>query len=236
MRYFSARHDTIAVDLPGHGSSPGTPADARIETLGAAVADLLERLDVAPAVLVGHSMGCRVIVEAMRAAPTRVVGLVLVDGSRFALAGSDALTRLRETVSTADGYATTLDGMFRQMFLADADPALVASIVGRARQLPHAFGSQLLPALVAYDGAPFEAAYGAVRVPMLVVQSTWTDPERRRVPLHQGQNTPYFDDLRRLVGDLTIEIVENVGHFPQIERASDVDGAIARFLERCRVV
>src|SRR5277367_6423709 len=61
---FSPRHQTIAVDLRGHGASPGTAAECSIERCGADVAELMHVLDLAPAVLVGHSMGCRVVVEA----------------------------------------------------------------------------------------------------------------------------------------------------------------------------
>src|SRR4029434_11110200 len=82
VEHFRARHMTIAVDLPGHGATPAADA-ATIERCGADVAALLDARAVPPAVLVGHSLGCRVVLEAASRAPHRVAGVILVDGSRF---------------------------------------------------------------------------------------------------------------------------------------------------------
>lgn len=67
----------------GHGKTP-RPADLDSCTLGGAADDLLAVLDAAgepSAVLVGHSMGVQVSLEAHRRAPGRVRGLVLACGS-----------------------------------------------------------------------------------------------------------------------------------------------------------
>jgi pimeloyl-ACP methyl ester carboxylesterase len=64
-----------------------TPALARqkssIVRCGADVAEVMQALAPPPAVLVGHSMGCRVVVEAVMQATDRVAGVVLVDGPQF---------------------------------------------------------------------------------------------------------------------------------------------------------
>jgi pimeloyl-ACP methyl ester carboxylesterase len=86
VAHLSPRHQTIAVDLRGHGASPGEPADCSIERYGADVAEVMRALALPPAVLVGHSMGCRVVIEAALQAPARTSGLILVDGSQFAAA------------------------------------------------------------------------------------------------------------------------------------------------------
>src|SRR5947209_4756305 len=81
VKGLSERHRVVTCDLRGHGGTPGKPQDCSIETYGADVAELLEALQLAPAVLVGHSMGCRVVLEAARQRPGTVAGLVLIDGS-----------------------------------------------------------------------------------------------------------------------------------------------------------
>jgi pimeloyl-ACP methyl ester carboxylesterase len=85
---FSARHMVVSCDLRGHGVSPGEPASCSIETYGADVAALARALNLSGAVIVGHSMGTRVVLQACLDAPDRVAGLVLVDGSFQAAAGS----------------------------------------------------------------------------------------------------------------------------------------------------
>ncbi|MEI6252125.1 MAG: alpha/beta fold hydrolase [Mycobacteriaceae bacterium] len=79
----ATRTTVVVCELPGHGSSPGTPAECTIEAYGIAVARALMELELRPAILVGHSMGCRVVLEASRVQPYAVSGLVLVDGSRI---------------------------------------------------------------------------------------------------------------------------------------------------------
>lgn len=78
-----ARHRVLRWNYRGHGRSEA-PVDPAGATLEACVADLLAVLDAAgldSAVLVGHSMGVQVALEAHRRAPGRVRGLVLLCGA-----------------------------------------------------------------------------------------------------------------------------------------------------------
>ena len=66
----------LAVDLPGHGASADVSLDDRTVTgLAAALVEALQGLD--NPVLVGHSMGGAVVLEATRLMPVR--GVMLVD-------------------------------------------------------------------------------------------------------------------------------------------------------------
>src|SRR5258705_8336921 len=79
--YLSKSNAVFSPDLRGHGATPGTPDDVSIENFGADIAKLLAEKNVRDAVLVGHSMGCRVVLQAALDAPDRVGALVLIDGS-----------------------------------------------------------------------------------------------------------------------------------------------------------
>jgi 2-hydroxy-6-oxonona-2,4-dienedioate hydrolase len=70
-------HPVAGVDLPGFGRS-GTPPKA-LDTvgLGKALAGWLDARGIGPAIFVGNSYGCQVIVELAFQDPSRVVGLVL---------------------------------------------------------------------------------------------------------------------------------------------------------------
>ena len=82
VAHLSPRHRTVAVDLRGHGGSPGTADECSIERYGADVAEVMRALTLPPAVLVGHSMGCRVVIETALQAPGHTAAIVLVDGSQ----------------------------------------------------------------------------------------------------------------------------------------------------------
>jgi pimeloyl-ACP methyl ester carboxylesterase len=73
------RHRIIAVDLPGCGNSETLPAPAEMSAHARIVLDLLARLDVGSATVVGHSMGGLVALEMAGADPQRVRNLILVD-------------------------------------------------------------------------------------------------------------------------------------------------------------
>lgn len=77
MLELANEHPLVGVDLPGFGRS-GTPSKA-LDTAGL-VGALTEWLDVrgiGPAVFIGNSYGCQIIVELAYRDPERVVGLVL---------------------------------------------------------------------------------------------------------------------------------------------------------------
>src|SRR5450432_4632028 len=70
----------VAIDLPGHGPSPvpeGGAAALSLEAYRDAVGALAGALCLGPSVLVGHSMGALVALEAALAWPDKVRGLVL---------------------------------------------------------------------------------------------------------------------------------------------------------------
>ena len=227
VAHLSPRHRTVAVDLRGHGDSPGNADECSIERYGSDVAELLHALDSPPAVLVGHSMGCRVVIEAALQAPSRTAGVVLVDGSQF---GPAMLTSLREQFAEPDGYRKLTQALFLSMFTAKSDQRVAASIVDRMRRLPRAAGEKMLPDLARYDVTRLAASLGCLRVPVMAIQSTWTNERRERVSLSQGQSTPYLDMLRSAVPSARIEIIPDTGHFPQLDEAGRTNALLADFL------
>ena len=221
-------HEVVACDLRGHGKTPGRPQECSIEHYGGDVAALTANLDFSKAVLVGHSMGCRVVLEANRIAPERVAGIVLVDGSRFGTGDPAAAEAAAQAQITQAGYAAWAEELFRQMFF-QSTPA-TERLVARAVRQSAAIGAALWPRSARWDAGTLEAALAAVRAPVLVIQTTTRDPATgKRGPMRAGQSSPFLDLLRSTLKNCRIEVLPGLGHFPQLEAPERVNRLIAEF-------
>lgn len=231
VAHLAPRHQTVAVDLRGHGASPGTADECSVERYGADVAEVMRALALSPAVLVGHSMGCRVVVEAALQAPAHTAGVILVDGSQFAPA-MDAV--LKDLLGRPNGFTTLVNTWFTDMFTAKSDPATVASVTQRAGRLPRPIGEKMLTDMLRYDVGRLSSAMAELRVPVMAVQTTYSNERRERRSMSKGQTTPYLDMLRARIPSVRIEIIADTGHFPQIDESAQTNALFDSFLATLR--
>ncbi|MCV3211357.1 alpha/beta fold hydrolase [Mesorhizobium sp. YC-39] len=73
------RHDLIAVDMLGHGTSPLPPENAALSDFAEQALRLLDHLGLASVSIVGHSMGALVALEIALRAPSRVRSIVCLN-------------------------------------------------------------------------------------------------------------------------------------------------------------
>jgi len=217
----------VACDLRGHGQTPGRPQECTIEHFGGDVAALLSVLDLEKSFLIGHSMGCRVVLEAARLAPERIAGLVLIDGSRTGSGDPGKAEAAARAAVEKAGYPAFAEALFRQMFFTPS--ALAEAIVVRALRQSAEFGPMLWPSMARWDAASMDASLGAVRAPVLVIQSTTRNADLKRSRLKAGESSPYLDLLRQGLQNVRIEVVPGVGHFTQLEAAQTVNRLISEF-------
>ena len=199
-----------------------------MEHYGGDVIALINNLELPPAVLVGHSMGCRVVLEANRLAPERVAGLVLIDGSRTGSGDPDKAEDAARAAVEKASYPAFAENLFRQMFFQPS--ALAEAVVVRALRQSAQFGPSLWPAMARWDAATMDAALAAVQAPVLVIQTTTRNAELKRSMLKAGESSPYLDLLRKALKDVRIEVMPGFGHFPQLEAAAEVNRLIRDFL------
>ena len=226
IEHFQRSHEVVACDLRGHGRTPGRPHECSIEHYGGDVAALVNNLEVARAVLVGHSMGCRVVLEAARLIPDKVAGLVLVDGSRNATSDAQGAEAAARATIEKLGYAKFAEALFRQMFFKPS--AQADAIVERAVRSSAEFGPHLWPRITRWDAGQMDGAFAALRSPVLAIQSTTRNAQLQRAPLKPGDTSPWIDYLRER--GARVEIVPDTGHFTQLEAPDVVNRLIVDFL------
>ena len=132
-RYF-AHHgfNVLAVDLPGHGRSKGA-AKSSVEAMAAWLLALLDAAGVARAMLVGHSMGSLIALEASHQAP-QCVGKLAMLGTTYPMKVSDALL---ETAKNDEPVAIDMVNIWSHSMRAQnpACPLAGVSAMGTARRL-----------------------------------------------------------------------------------------------------
>ena len=230
-RALSVAHRCIAVDLPGHGASAANGA-LGIVRFGQQVATTVRALQASPVVLIGHSMGCRVVLEAARRLGEQVAGVVLVDGS--VRGEGDPQVAREETRASieAKGFAAYVEHLFRVMFVNDDDLPLQEKIVQRALRLDAAAGTELIADLAAWDAGEMAGALAVQRAPVLVIQSSAVGADRRRIPLKLGDSTPFMDRISAALPDTEAVVIPDIGHFTMHEAPQRVNELIARFCAR----
>lgn len=227
LAHFQRTHEVVACDLRGHGRTPGRPQECSIEHYGGDVAALVNNLELARPVLVGHSMGCRVVLEAARLIADKVAGIVLVDGSRNAARDPDGAEAAARATIDRHGYTAFSEMLFRQMFFTPS--AQADAIVARAVKTSGEIGPALWPRITRWDAGQMDAAFAALRSPVLAIQSTTRNAELKRAPLKPGESSPWIDYLRSR--GAKVEIVPDTGHFTQLEAPETVNQLIADFLK-----
>ena len=224
LAQFKKTHEVVACDLRGHGATPGRPHECSIEHYGGDVAALVNNLELRGVFLIGHSMGCRVVLEAARLVAKRVAGVVLIDGSRAGSGDPDAAeTAARGSIQ--NNYPAFAEALFRQMFFKPSPEA--EAIITRAVSSSAAFGAELWPRMARWDAAMMESALAAVRGRILAIQSTTRGADLKRSPLEPGETSPWLELLKSY--GAKIEIIPDTGHFTQLEAPQRVNQRIAEF-------
>ena len=194
VTHFAATNRVVTIDLAGHGRSGQERKAYTIEAFGGDVAAVLQKLDLTGAILVGHSMGGPVIVEAALAAPDRVVGLVGVDNFQN--------VEMKLPPQVIDGYLGPFEASFTptvtawvgQMFPADADSALAAGIAADMASAPPPVALSAMRELLTWMGSRTTERLAQLKVPLMCInaerQPTLTAPIKALVPGYELRLLP----------------------------------------------
>jgi pimeloyl-ACP methyl ester carboxylesterase len=215
--WLAERYRVVTVDLAGHGKSTSNRSNWSMTAFGEDVAAVAALLDLDNMVLVGHSMGGPVVLEAARLLKDRVIGVV----------GADTLWNVGEEVSPErrqaymqtmqEDFTTAVIGIVENMFLEDADPAIRGFVIRDMASTPPEVGIPSLMALNDYDD---EGGLERLRVPMVLINS---DYRPNHIVL-----------IEQLVDDFQFVEMTGVGHFVMLEDPATfnehLEGAIQNFV------
>ena len=215
IAHFAAEHRVVAVDLRGHGASDAPEQRYTVTAFADDVAWLCTRLGLARPVLIGHSMGGQVVLDAAARHPDLATAVVMVDAAPI-VAGSPAVAMAADLGAALAGP----EGVAAREALADhavaalaRAPDLQAQVRGDMLDTPHHVAVSCVTLMGEWHG---EAAARACAVPML----------------HIAAEDPINDAaaLRALNPRMHTGQTVGAGHFNQLEVPDQVNAMIERFL------
>ena len=218
----AARHRVIRLDLPGHGES-GQRAQWTLAAFGEDVKAVVEAAGAKHVVLVGHSMGGLVVLEAARRMREAVKGLVLVD----IVLDAEQHTPLEQVEAMAQqlaaDYKTVTTQMANEYLFAPSTPAPVRErVLGKALALAPSVSIALLREVWTYDPRP---ALREIQAPIRAVNAD-------KFPTNLEGN-------RRHMAGYDAVIVPGTGHYLMLEKpdafARALDEVLTRVLSAAKV-
>lgn len=141
---FGGAHRTVTVDLPRGGAPGATRTTWTMAAYGEDVAAVADRLDLDDLVLIGHSFGGDVSVEAAARLGDRVRGLVWVSSYRSLEHAMTAAQIAAWLAPFRTNFAAAAHELARRNFGPNADPALVERAAIRTAAADPEMAVQLL--------------------------------------------------------------------------------------------
>ena len=212
----SADHLVLAPDFRGHGESDVPAGGYTLERLAEDAHEIMSAMNMAPAAVVGHSMGGMVAQRLAVSHPQDLSALVLV-----ATAAADPDGRLisgriaSETLET--GYHAAFRRYFPGWFPSDGDPALTEWVRSQMLRTPERVALGLVEDYKNFD---FRDDLPGIRVPTLVVAAS---SDASTAPARS-------EEIARLIPGARLAVIERAGHFVQLERPVEVTVALQEFL------
>jgi len=222
----------VTYDQRCHGLSEAPYDTCSVEQFATDVHALIDALDLRKTIVIGHSLGARVTIQAAADKPDHLLGIVLVDGSRLTKGNTVDEVKRVEATRLGENPADYLEYRFRAMFFDNADPELRDRIILKATATPREAIEAIASGTGYWDALGLETALPRIpsTLPVLAIQATHHDEktERYALPPHTT-TTPWLDLLRSHMPQLQVKITPMCGHFNMVEAAEDVNDAIRSF-------
>jgi pimeloyl-ACP methyl ester carboxylesterase len=196
----AATYRIVMLDLAGHGESGSARRTWTIESFGEDVAAVLRHVDAAPVLLVGHSMGGDVAVEAARRLGPQVRGLIWIDTYKQ-LGNPRTADEVAALIAPfRNDFATEVRVFVRSMFLPGADPALVEQVADDMADAPPSIALAAIEASLTY-GRTITDAIARIDVPIVAINPDAPPTDRASMERH----------------DVAVVTMSSVGHFPMLD-------------------
>ncbi|MFY9398310.1 MAG: alpha/beta hydrolase [Desulfomonilia bacterium] len=216
--HFSRKHRVVVLDLAGHGHSGSSRTRYTMGSFGEDVRAVTQASGGSRVILIGHSMGGTVIVEAARLMPDRVIGLIGVDtleNIEYPLTREELK---KMTAPLEQDFPAGSKRFVEEMLLPGNDPTLREWILSDMSAAPPAVAlSAMNEMLEQYITGEAARVFEKISIPVITVNSDlW--------PINYEAN-------RRHMHSYDAIVIGNTDHFLMMNRAEEFNRALERAVE-----
>ena len=214
VRELKAQYTVVTVDLAGHGASGRNRTDWTMERFADDVVAAVQALHDPKVILIGHSMGGPVVIEAARKLQEQTIAVIGVDTLKSL--GSPRQASSAQLAAMEKNFIGATRDMVDKMFTAHADPVLKRRIMDDMSMGPPEVGIAAIRAMATMDVA---AAVQAVSVPIVLINSDLggaTDTAR----------------LKKVAPNIRVVTLKGLGHFLMMEDPKTFNATLQSELKR----
>jgi pimeloyl-ACP methyl ester carboxylesterase len=174
------RYTVVAVDLAGHGASSNNRTEWSMEKYGEDVATVARALPNPQIILVGHSMGGTVALEAAPRIGQRVIGIIAVDALKSVGLPPTPPGEINKRVAPfrTDFIGSVRKYVTEELFEKGADPVFVQKVAYDMSLEPPEVAIPSLQALLSMD---FATVLPAIHVPVMAINSDLGATDEKRI-------------------------------------------------------
>jgi pimeloyl-ACP methyl ester carboxylesterase len=214
------KYRVVVLDQIGFGQSDKPLINYRIATYVDFLDAFLKELKIERASLVGNSMGGWVAAAYALAHPEKVERLVLVDAAGFSFAqGFDTSQLIKLNPSTRDGMKELVSRVFYNKLIFMSDAFIDASMAGRINAGDGHTIRSITESIIRREDF-LDNRLSAIKQPTLVIWGR----EDGLLPLADGQR------FQKEIPGAQLLVFDQCGHVPQVEKASEFNAAVLKFL------
>ena len=212
ITYFSEIVNAVAVDLPGHGTSPG-PGKEKISEYADAVLSFIDLIQAPRPIPCGLSMGGAITQHLLVSHPDHFpAGILINTGARLKV-----LPTIFETIEK--NYNDFINMLFSYAISPKSDAEKLRMAIITSTLCPPAVASGDFRACNAFN---VSNALESIEVPVLVLAAS----DDNLTPVKYGEF------LANKIKHTELITIQNAGHFSNLEKPIEVNQAINDFLIR----
>ena len=231
--FFQRMFRVFSPTLRGHDGNNDKELPMSVEQLTIDCENLIKKQKDKKFIIIGHSMGTRIAINLAYKFKKSTLGLVLVDGSKFADIENfgKVISQFENSIVEKD-YMFLIKKMFSSMFFNEKFKNERDRIIKRALNIPKKYSLPLRRNVIWFDAHYLKELLTKINLPILVLHSTKLDDKRNRSPIKKIEKIDYIEFIKSTTNKIKIKIFKNTGHYISLEDPDTVNKEIYKWIKK----